>query len=1152
MPHLHSSSLSSVKATGSKPPLPSCVSAPAAGASAVHLHHPAVTTKLTKVDAAFDFSDNESILFAVDSASVAGVPTTDALVPRRQSSTGSIQFLSEPGSRSTSPVPKANLNLRFATPVEKPVAPICRSSSGKGAVATGNSINFEQSPVSVDLGVPAPAQSKTDKRTSPLKNGAHPPLARPTLTVGAASVGAEAGLANSTNDSIAFQIEDSGDVLPNSITTPSHPVRNVAAASHKNISSKRAAYSASFAENNTSDLMDNASIAFMVDDDADDKIQPPKVSHTSSAKRDTGTPKVTRPLSPSIQFDMENTENENVSGGSDTMLGDHLSPPLFRQSLPVFGHGLTQASSLAPDPLSRSPKAIVASAAEICCPEAGGDAGTAAANSSASRLTKKTIVTNHLQQRQPNHSRLPQAQKRAPTRPVPDAKPPLSQRTVVTPISHLATALASPPAHTAAAPLVSSAAGSIKRRPSSSRCARAAKEKSVRTNSPPSTTLQEQRQHRVHRSKESAATLTTAAPPSNPRFTEEESDRSMDSPPEPLFTGHRSHSSGEILSSGASPLCESKKPLPVKPPESGPHYATERCKDDQKRRNHRHGGAQQQQQQQQGQLNKQILHTITDGNDTSRPLREEPSLHPPHASALERRGDSAKDVFTQAEQWREFNEKQRAELADLRERISAARREDITLLESSPARSNGFLTSAPSSRSVVPRPTPMGIGYSSIKSQAQGTLRRAMVSGNDRNVSDRGGEPPTRAHGRAPPTGNARRIGKRDETPYASTAVFRKPCPYPLRQPEAIGAAANIGPRAASAVRMASPHRILHSAEAASVADLLGIFWPPRSPSAKRSQKHPKVTDTTAPTETGTPAVDLYFVNGSRLTPAQTEHFFELVRVQSDAVSRTGAVAHPRSSASGVAGTHSLTDSRHKTKSSAAAALVKRRGSVAYVDPTELDARRRLSTCSLSPPRERCTAPLSRKLAALLPKKAVRRSRVLREVFDIIDIKRQGSIVLNVLPSLARLLENELALVEKTRASLLQSDAVPIQSLLESAVASRKLHTSSWNGARESASTGAQWDIGSAGGSGGGALDYAQSTRNLQANVTQLTHRLLLLSFAVNVAIPIAATSRIPVLDFATFCIIVYAAVDDADRFTDPLQGEWRQVVQQYFVALAA
>ncbi|CAJ1031298.1 hypothetical protein, conserved [Leishmania lindenbergi] len=1023
----------------------------------------------------------------------------------RASSIRSIQFNSEPGSRVTSPNPKARLKLFNSAPVEKAEEPT--------QPASDSSITFfEQGAESTEFGFSLPVQSGTVKHT----------------------VGAGDRNSVGTEDSFAFQIEDDSNLMQN-----------------HSIPGRRDGRSASVAESGGGDLGDNESISFMVDNDTDDEDQQEQGTLSRPAKRDIGKPNAS-PLQRShlvrscpsprlsnagIRADTENTRNESIVDRTDALPcdGGNQAPVAHKRSA---SRSLTPTSSLIPDGLPRSPNAALEKTVGIDGLDTAGEAGMAAVPSSASsRLTKKAIVMKRLQQQEKHHSRLPQPRKGAATHALGDAER-LPLRRATHPPLYQPAAVSTPlDAQAVETPSVSLAGGSKKDRSNSLSSRSSSRGKGAQALLLLHPPHPERQHHQICRSKESVTSQATGESPNQQLVTEKGSTGSTDPPPTPLFTGLRSPTSREAASAAASGLQSSKMAFPP-PPGQGPPknilqgYLANQEVENQYYRHYQH-------------LNSNA-HPLLAGDRANPAMYNEHSVHQ-QMYALEEWGEPVAGTFGEAEQWRQFNERQRAELFELRKRIAIARRQDCTLLESSPSWETEALMPTPNSRCLAPQQTPMRGRYSSMGPRSQVAHRQPAVHGKEVKSGGEQSGPSIGAYGTPLYTGRPGRGQTSVKVAYAPTTLA-KPSPCLPRWPGPTMSPPSPDPCATSATYKASPDRIVQSAAAASVADLLGILWPPRT-SATKPPRHPSQVIDAFLCENDIPAMNLYFSNGSRLTPEQVVRFLDLVRVQLSMEFRTTTASQSRMSLVGTAGTPFPARIRQQAAPSCFAAFAKSADHIAYVDPAEHYAFRRLIPHSSSLTRNGRAAPLSAKLAALLPKKAVRRSRVLREVFDAMDLKRQGNILLDLLPSLARLFEVELTTIEHARESLLRGNAVPLQSLLESAVESRHQCAVSWNGARGSVAAGAQRDLDAV---AGGPLDYAGLPRDMRVNIKYLTHRLLLLSFALNVVIPIVSASRIPLLDFSAFCMIVYAAVDNVDHPTGSPQEEWRQVVQQYFIALAA
>ncbi|KPA73882.1 hypothetical protein ABB37_09502 [Leptomonas pyrrhocoris] len=1168
------------KSTPAKPPLHHAVSStPAAATKSAHLPRPGfvqVTSKFSrgKHDAASEMSDNESVNFVVESNSVSGTPkhgaltsadaatgapaTRGAFASRRLSRAGSvssIQFHSEPGSRSTSPQPKPRVNRHGSTPVEKTLAGYSPLTNGKAQV-TNDSISFvfDQSLGSDQLGAASPnPQSATARgRSAPTPV----PLATTCGPVGGSSV--------MSNDSIAFQIEDSCNAIQPQqhqqqvVKSPSiSPLQRRATTTPSTAacttSDRPAAPPASAADTSMHELADTSSIAFEVAEDSPAvKASAPREATASPSRGALATPyynshvrrsqsaqsyRNSRPNSPSIQFETEhNSDNESLPDQSASRVGV--------SSLSAVHGGLP---SCGPLPSHPSPPTLAMTKAQRSSPttshpEMGSDGGA-----SSTQPTKKTVVTNHLkrrQQRQRQSGPPPSSSKsRVNTQHVADGERELSASTH--PPLYQKSAVSTPLAAQAAGVATEAAADSDDTRRNPRRPSSLTDRHLLPKKRDPSAVLNLQRPQ-TRRSKESATSDSQGASPNAKLFTEAGSTGTTDSPPEPPHTGRHRRTSVE----GRKSAPPSQKAAP--PPRGVPSHSNsvEDYLENQEMENvyHRHG------------LTQHARHETRTDRVLYREVSPPSQCTDPGASAA---------AAQETEKWRRFNEQQCAELTQLRHRIALARRQDRTLLENSPLKGLGAASGSNSRRGGDPKPTALalaslpgwtktGPGYSDMKRapSAHASLvhdQRSMESARSGTHSlspsaterSRKTSPQSRPLSarrqekqQPPQPANARYMKQLSELvassarqPHASSRL--QPTAASLKDPSrSRRATARPTPTAVSSG--ASRHTLLHTTAAASVADMLGVLWPPRSAAASSK------ADRTLPYQDNTQPVDLYFVNGSRLTAAQVDRFMDLVRVQAEAEQAKNSSRDFLLNSTDV--TLSPQSYRHF---SPASALLRSRGN-AHDHPLSLTARddRAFSSSALTTRRR---APLSAKLSALLPKKAVRRSRVMREVFDVMDLKHQGSLVLDFLPSLSRLFEGELAAIEETRRSLLAGKATPVATLLVSAMESRQQYSSAWDGGR---GAGDDTPNGSGGLSQVLAADGAGLTPAAQAELLALTHRLLLLSFAVNVVIPVASAGRIPLLDFPTLCMVLYAAVDNAEHEMDSPREQWREVVQQYFALL--
>ncbi|KPI90294.1 hypothetical protein ABL78_0520 [Leptomonas seymouri] len=1148
-------SLSRSKSTPAKPPLHHAVT-PAAAAAAKGdgrtrpgFVQVASKHKAGKQDTASEFSDNESVNFIVECnsmnltpirgctsfANAASVPATGSSpAPHqlsRKASNSSIQFHSEPGSRSTSPQLNPRLKARGSTASEKALAP--PPPNGKVVVANESISFFEQSYGSDQVGKssPTPASATHHRHSVPT------PIAP------------VAGSSTISNDSIAFQIEDDsteghqqqagksslGTPLVRATTTtpstifsvkPDHPI----------------VMQSSVADTSHNELVDS-SIAFeMVNDPPavkppmrrGDTTSPPMhgsatlynshVRRSHSAQSHLNS----RPNSPSIQFETEhNSDNESLLDQSASQVGAR-SPSIVDSDLPRLAQ--QQQSSV---PALLMPEVLFPSPTTSHL-ETGRSIGAVNAPPK-----KKTIVTNHLQNRRlPNQRQgsTPPSQPPVKTKslgeeasPTPSTHPPLYQKA----------ALSTPLAAQAAGFATETAADDETRRnprrsPSlTDHMPSKRKDKSAYLNPP---------HPQKRRSKESATSETQGASPNVKLLTEVGSTATTGSPPEPPHTGRRSGTSSEdAIYAQSLATQQPQRRVSLRGVHSHTNSVQDYLESQEMENAHHHRG--------------QARHSVR----ADRVLYRE--ISPPYPNAD---SGAVMEAAQEAEQWRRFNERQRAELVQLHNRIALARRQDRTVLESSLIQRCGA-TSGPRSRhGGAPQPTPLaltplpgwtktGPGYSGMvqkpsahASRAQETQQAPSAKSSTNLISPaaadelRRASPQSRPHSarqkrqpKAPPNSSCTKPLSKEVTSYAQQSQAPPGSHYTtdsLNGPAGLHRAAHSPPPTALASAMSS-HALLHSTAAAFVADMLGVLWPPRA--AVASSK----ANRTLPFSSEAPSADLYFVNGSRLTASQVDRFLELVRVQVEAehAKSTGAADLLHSA-------NFTLSSQSYGRLSPTSVLLRHQGSE-HSDPLTLGAHEHPALSS--PLKMRQRAPLSTKLALLLPKKAVRRSRVMREVFDVMDLKRQGSLVLDLLPALSRLFEAELSALEEARTSLMEGKATALTTLLESAIVSRQQNTYAWRSAR-----GAAGYTPSSGLSQVLSADGARLTTEAQAELVSLTHRLLLLSFSVNVVIPIASASRIPLLDFPTLCMIIYAAVDSTEHEMDSPRAQWREVVQQYFLLL--
>lgn len=297
-------------------------------------------------------------------------------------------------------------------------------------------------------------------------------------------------------------------------------------------------------------------------------------------------------------------------------------------------------------------------------------------------------------------------------------------------------------------------------------------------------------------------------------------------------------------------------------------------------------------------------------------------------------------------------------------------------------------------------------------------------------------------------------------------------------------------------------HTSASAAAAATVASLLGVLWPPVRPG------------------------ELYFVTGSRLTPQQVEGFYETVHVQQQQQSDCEAAA---------------------TKATATALTV-------------------LSPSKALRSQQRHSPSLARTPSAVATHRrpAMRRSHVLREVFDLLDCNKRGLLYASEVPALQHLITVELAKLEAqtpdtaTAAATVPSphsggrrrnDAV----LWEAAAREHDMYAKAYAGLSRGLSVVDKGIITGPALPGYDRTPSPPTGSGRHHGINKATRLALLLSFAVNVVLPLAAASRIHALDFPTLSLVVFAAVDrnDPALMQSPEGQAWRRVVTQYFDILS-
>lgn len=551
----------------------------------------------------------------------------------------------------------------------------------------------------------------------------------------------------------------------------------------------------------------------------------------------------------------------------------------------------------------------------------------------------------------------------------------------------------------------------------------------------------------------------------------------------------------------------------------------------------------------------------------------------------------------QTDHWRAFNEAQRMELEKLKLRIAAARRQDRTVLEASTQKSSGpgprKTVTITAQAGATPKAAPTGAGYASLSPSSypkrRGSLGMAGTAATTTSAAPAAGamaaaegpfsRKPSSTAPRKPsaPTARPSMVSFMNrpsfDTPqHASTARDTRPSyaaldgcgarspraalegpercprgpqprhgvPRPYRSTSRIAVAEEeTGRRRSSNGVRPSRDGVTGSASAAAetVANLLGVLWPP---------SHPE---------------ELFFVSGSRLTPQQVSAFYETVQVQEAAqveqrreVSEAFHVGPNVSSSSPYAALDTMSPSKLRQRSRSPAATT----AASHVD---VDHDLALST-SLHPARaavgslayERAAAAqgngAQQRKQSKKKKHIVGRSQVVRDVFDLLDLRHCGFLYAGELSALKVLLEEELAMLDDElyggTASMKGPRALspPLhhqsRALLSSAVEGREVYRT----AMEGLSRGLKHVD--------DAVPTPLTTRQAEATARRSRHALLC-SFAVNVVLPLAAASRISALDFPTVSLLVFEAVDrnDVTRRT-PEGAAWREVVGQYFEALSA
>lgn len=490
-----------------------------------------------------------------------------------------------------------------------------------------------------------------------------------------------------------------------------------------------------------------------------------------------------------------------------------------------------------------------------------------------------------------------------------------------------------------------------------------------------------------------------------------------------------------------------------------------------------------------------------------------PRIPPPLAPALEEAARSTKV-------WRRFNAAQRAEVERLKERISEeSRRTARVSLERGLLPGERRLSASPTARRAFLVDMPLlRLSPTIGSSRPSLDLREAASAGKRVRYVDAAEKP---------------RDGVRRSGASGGYATARLAIAGPSQPAAAHAAAAASHRRRVSASPALSPPvELVGRSPEAVVASVVGIHWP-----AARGRR-------------------LHFLNGTRLTREQEERFYEAVQL------------------------HAASSAVHREHIRAVFFASAAR-SAASATPSPVT--------SLSP----CRESMGGRSSA-----AHSRSRVLREVFDLMQVKspcdaagtatRAKPIPAASLPMLKLLLENELCAVEKelmagercldepNLAFLLQTleaqqergSAAPATLLrggkLLSYTSGVKDYLDGWERLREmverfaSSFQGARkpYEMAAA------TATWSSLWPLLQKQFQAVRRRALLLSFAVNIVIPLCLACPLGDIDFPSMAMVVFMAAEGKHR----LEGEsmldssteksdngsvWRGVLNDYLQALS-
>lgn len=301
------------------------------------------------------------------------------------------------------------------------------------------------------------------------------------------------------------------------------------------------------------------------------------------------------------------------------------------------------------------------------------------------------------------------------------------------------------------------------------------------------------------------------------------------------------------------------------------------------------------------------------------------------------------------------------------------------------------------------------------------------------------------------------------------------------------------------------------AAAARTVAGLLGVLWPPAAP------------------------LQLYFVTGTRLTSQQVESFYETARVQQQQQQWEQPVA----------------GERHGSPRPSSRGNRKEHLALTVLSPSK-------ALRQPSPSRDmgvsRAAAVNGDRDGVHRKRPVLRRTQVLRGVFDLLDWRKRGALLAVELPAVQHLFEEELAALDAAAApsqghKKTAATAGPQVSLAGAAAAQHDMYASAYVGLSRGLSAARACSTAALPGYDNPEPISAET----QLGAEKATRRALFMSFSVNVIIPLAVSSRIHSIDFPTLSLVVFGAVDRGDAATArSAEGKaWRKIVAQYFEILS-